>query len=161
MVVHKRKKRVKYRGSTTHGGGHRKKRRGAGSRGGRGNAGTGKRAGQKKAGMKDRVLGRVGFNPRRTPVVQGKAVNLLFFTPKRLDHFVQQGKVAKERDIYIVDLHKLKISKILSLGEIAVKVKVVRGVVSARAEGKIKKAGGVVESSSAPPQEAVEENESA
>ena len=161
MVVHRRKKVLKYRGSTTHGGGHRKKRRGAGSRGGRGNAGTGKRAGHKKAGMKDRVLGRVGFNPRRTPTIRGKAVNLLFFTPARLDSFVQQGKVVKERDIYIVNLHKLKISKILSLGEIAVKMKVVRGMVSARAEEKIKKAGGVVEGSSAPPREAAEENESA
>ena len=42
MVVYKRKKVTKYRGSVTHGGGSRKKRRGAGSIGGRGNAGTGK-----------------------------------------------------------------------------------------------------------------------
>ena len=51
MVVNRRKKVVKYRGHSNHGGGMRKKRRGAGSRGGRGNAGTGKRAGHKKAGM--------------------------------------------------------------------------------------------------------------
>jgi len=44
----KRKKVTKYRGSHTHGGGSKKKRRGAGHRGGRGNAGSGKRADQKK-----------------------------------------------------------------------------------------------------------------
>ena len=144
MVVHKRKKRVKYRGSTTHGGGHRKKRRGAGSRGGRGNAGTGKRAGQKKAGMKDRVLGRVGFNPRRTPVVQGKAVNLLFFTPKRLDHFVQQGKVAKERDIYIVDLSSLGYTKLLGMGNATCKVRVTVACASSKASERVAAAGGEV-----------------
>ena len=45
MVVRKAKKVGKYRAKTTHGGGHRKKRTGAGSRGGRGLAGSGKRAG--------------------------------------------------------------------------------------------------------------------
>ena len=46
MSVNKTKKVGKYRGSKTHGGGHMKKRRGAGNRGGRGMAGTGKRADQ-------------------------------------------------------------------------------------------------------------------
>ncbi len=44
----KRKKVSRMRGSHTHGGGAKKKRRGAGHRGGRGNAGSGKRADQKK-----------------------------------------------------------------------------------------------------------------
>jgi len=48
MTTHKRKKVVKYRGSHTHGGGAKKKRRGAGNRGGRGLAGSGKRAHHKK-----------------------------------------------------------------------------------------------------------------
>ncbi len=44
----KRKKVTKYRGSKTHGGGSMKKRRGAGSRGGRGRAGSGKKGDVKK-----------------------------------------------------------------------------------------------------------------
>lgn len=44
----KRKKVTKYRGSKTHGCGSMKKRRGAGSRGGRGMAGTGKKGDVKK-----------------------------------------------------------------------------------------------------------------
>ncbi|MFT4303248.1 MAG: uL15 family ribosomal protein [Candidatus Woesearchaeota archaeon] len=44
----KRKKVTRLRGSKTHGGGSMKKRRGAGNRGGRGNAGSGKRGDAKK-----------------------------------------------------------------------------------------------------------------
>jgi len=44
----RRSKKSRHRGSHTHGSGSKKKRRGAGSRGGRGNAGTGKKADQKK-----------------------------------------------------------------------------------------------------------------
>jgi large subunit ribosomal protein L15 len=48
MVVNKRTKFSRYRASHTHGGGHKKKRRGAGNRGGRGRAGSGKRGDAKK-----------------------------------------------------------------------------------------------------------------
>ena len=48
MVVNKRKKNSRQRGSTTHGFGSKKKHRGHGSRGGSGLAGTGKRADAKK-----------------------------------------------------------------------------------------------------------------
>ena len=61
MVVNKRKKVTRYRAHTTHGGGHRKKRRGAGNRGGKGNAGTGKRGKAKKPSYEP--LGKKGFLP--------------------------------------------------------------------------------------------------
>ena len=48
MTATKRKKNTRMRAHTTHGWGSMKKRRGAGNRGGRGMAGTGKRAAQKK-----------------------------------------------------------------------------------------------------------------
>lgn len=48
MVVTRTKKHKKMRGRSTHGWGSRKKHRGAGNRGGRGMAGSGKRADQKK-----------------------------------------------------------------------------------------------------------------
>ena len=143
MVVYKRKKVTKYRGSVTHGGGSRKKRRGAGSIGGRGNAGTGKRAGHKKAGMKDRTLGRRGFNPRRNSVKQDVIINLAYFTPQKLHLLVQENKVSKEGNAYVIDLEKLGVDKILSMGNIAVKFKV-KGIVSQAATEKIKAAGGEV-----------------
>src|SRR3989338_8762446 len=48
MVIHRRTKSSKFRGHTTHGKGSMKKGRGAGNRGGRGMAGSGKRADQNK-----------------------------------------------------------------------------------------------------------------
>ena len=48
MPVNKRKKATRFRAKTTHGYGSMKKNRGAGNRGGRGMAGSGKRADQKK-----------------------------------------------------------------------------------------------------------------
>lgn len=143
MVVYKRKKVTKYRGSITHGGGSRKKRRGAGSIGGRGNAGTGKRAGHKKAGMKDRKLGRRGFNPRRNSVKEEVIVNLNYFTPQKLQSLIQENKVSKEGNFYIIDLELLGIDKVLSLGNLTVKLKV-KGTISLNAAEKIKAAGGEV-----------------
>ena len=48
MAVNKRKKDSRARGQWTHGGGSKKKRRGAGNRGGRGHSGSGKRGDAKK-----------------------------------------------------------------------------------------------------------------
>src|SRR3989338_4961919 len=100
MVVHRRKKVTKYRGSVTHGGGSRKKRRGAGSRGGRGNAGTGKRAGQKKAGMRYH-LGRHGF-VRHPLAEQYEVLNVGDLTLPKV-----QKWGTKDGDTYVVDLTKI------------------------------------------------------
>jgi large subunit ribosomal protein L15 len=62
----KRKKVTKYRGSKTHGCGSMKKRRGAGNRGGRGMAGTGKRGDAKKPSIRHKsYFGKHGFTPKR------------------------------------------------------------------------------------------------
>ena len=65
MVFNKRKKNSRHRGSWSHGYGSRKKHRGAGSRGGRGLSGTGKRGDQNKpTHWKKRYFGKKGFTPR-------------------------------------------------------------------------------------------------
>lgn len=140
MVVHRRKKVTKYRGSVTHGGGSRKKRRGAGSRGGRGKAGTGKRAGQKKAGMRYQ-LGRHGFvhQPYGIPI---QTINVGDLTLLKVQKW---GK--KEGDTYVVDLGKLKVGKLLGTGQTTLKLKVIVARHSAQAEEKIKAAGGSIVSS--------------
>jgi large subunit ribosomal protein L15 len=142
MVVHKRKKVTKYRAHTTHGGGHRKKRRGAGSRGGRGNAGTGKRAGQKKAGMKDRKLGKSGFSSKSTK--KEKGINVGFFTLEKVNKLLEKGLIKKENDTFIVDLPSLGYQKLLSTGNIKFKLTVHVNSFVARAEEKIKAAGGEI-----------------
>lgn len=143
MVTNKTRKVHKYRAHVTHGGGHRKKRRGAGSRGGRGNAGSGKRAGQKKAGSQ-RVLGSHGFtsHARNTPI--GKAINVSYFTSNKLESLVGTGKVIKQGDTYKVNLTTLGYSKLLGTGNIYTKVEFTAKIYSKIAQEKVTKAGGSV-----------------
>src|SRR3989344_3317792 len=142
MVVQKRKKVTKSRGHTSHGGGHHKKRRGAGSRGGRGNAGTRKRAGHKKAGMPP-MLGRHGFNPRRTKSII-KALNLNYFTPERVNKLLLAGKAAKDGTIFSLDLSKLGCQKLLGTGRVKLKLKLKVDSCSPKAKEKVEAAGGEV-----------------
>lgn len=142
MVVNKRRKVHKYRASVTHGGGHRKKRRGAGSRGGVGNAGSGKRAGQKVAGMNYK-LGPYGFN-RGGAKPKGETVNVGYFTSEKLAVLESEGKISKDGDMYVLDLAKLGYAKMLGTGACTAAFKVV-GTVSAKAAEKIQSAGGSVE----------------
>jgi large subunit ribosomal protein L15 len=137
-MVKKVKKVNKYRGSVSHGGGSRKKRRGAGSRGGRGRAGTGKRAGHKKE-----KLGSKGFIPRRSTVT-GVAVNVAFFTESKLAELSKAGTVTQEGDLYVIDLKKLGFVKVLGTGNLLTKLKL-KGSCSAKATEKITAAGGTVE----------------
>jgi len=142
MVVNKRKKVTKYRAHTTHGGGHRKKRRGAGSRGGRGNAGTGKRAGQKVAGLKSKGIGaHRGFTSK---TVSDKAVTLNYFTVKTLNKLVEKKLITLENDFYSIDLAKLGYQKLLSTGNVKLKLKIKVEKITPRAEEKVKAAGGEI-----------------
>ncbi len=144
MVVNRRRKVVRYRGSNTNGGGSSKKRRGSGSRGGFGRAGTGKRAGQKKAGLKDFRLGRAkGFLPRRGTVAS-KGINVGEFTSKTIAKFVESGAAVKEGAVYVIDLSKLGYDKLLGTGITDLKLKIIADKVSAGAEEKVKAAGGEV-----------------
>ena len=150
MVVTKRKKVTKYRAHTTHGGGHRKKRRGAGSRGGRGRAGTGKRAGHKKAGGMV-ISGKHGFRPRRISKVV-KTINLSYFTANQVDLLVKEGKATKEGDTFIIDLASLGYTKLLGTGATSLRLKLHIAQSSARAEEKVKGVGGEVVSANSPSQ---------
>ena len=149
MVVRKQKKVNKYRASTTHGGGHRKKRRGAGSRGGRGNAGTGKKAGQKKAGRAP-SLGSLankgkGFTMHRSvSKARPKTVNLSYFTSDKLTSLVEMKLAMKEADVYKVELATLGFDKLLGTGSILAKVEFTSKSWSAKAEAKVQAAGGKV-----------------
>ncbi len=148
MVVNKRKKVTKYRAHTTHGGGHRKKRRGAGSRGGRGNAGTGKRAGQKVAGLKTKGIGtHTGFTSK---TISEKSVTLNYFTAKTLNKLVEKKLITKENDFYSIDLAKLGYQKLLSTGDTKLKLKIKVRKFTPRAEEKVKAAGGEIISGDVP-----------
>ncbi len=161
MVVNKSKKVNKYRGHTTHGGGHRKKRRGAGSRGGRGNAGRGKRAGHKKAGTSFK-LGKHGFKSKNGRQV--KAINLGYFTEAKVNKLLAAGKISKEGNTCVVDLSKLGYDKLLGAGNVNLKLRVTVKFFTSSAEEKIKAAGGEIISkpvsnpASGPVEESVEKS---
>ncbi len=144
MTTHKRKKVTKYRGSMTHGGGAKKKRRGAGNRGGRGNAGSGKRADQKKPSFsKDtRYFGKYGFTKKNQDVV--RAVNLAYFEQK-INKLVLDKKATEQGGVYTVDLAALGFDKLLGTGRITKKVNFSCELASAGAIEKVKQAGGSVD----------------
>ena len=113
MVVHKRKKLIRQRGSKTHGWGAMKKHRGAGNRGGRGMAGSGKRADQmktwiiKKYGL-DNYFGKHGFNiPKKI---------------KQIDNTINIKDLPNKDEI---NLTEMGYTKLLSKGNINKKIKVI------------------------------------
>jgi large subunit ribosomal protein L15 len=143
MVIHRKKKVGKYRGHTTHGGGHRKKRRGAGSRGGRGRAGSGKRSGHKKNLFSP--IGQHGF----TSIYQQeeRVVNLSYFTPERVPQLLQQGKAKKEGEYIVIDVQQLGYQKVLGTSSpqaLHLKLKLIALAWSKQAEERITAAGGVI-----------------
>lgn len=144
MVVNKRKKCSRQRGSTTHGFGSKKKHRGHGSRGGSGLAGTGKRADSKKPSFwKDtEYFGGHGFiNPSTTKPIFPINISDI---EKKLDAYLAGKLIAKEGDTYVVDLSKLGFDKLLGDGSVSHKFKITAKFASGIAIEKVKEAGGSV-----------------
>ncbi len=149
MTYNKRKKNSRMYGAKTHGYGSMKKHRGAGNRGGRGKAGTGKRADQNKPSIwKDtKYFGKHGFvSPTHEDV---HAINTSFLEQK-FNTFLEKGLLKEESGKYVIDLSKINIQKLLAKGKITkpfvVKVKyATKGAVE-----KIEKAGGSVELTAKP-----------
>lgn len=131
------KKFKKHRGNRSHGYGSKKKHRGAGSRGGRGNAGTGKRADTKKPSINPKTyFGRHGFASiyqRKVKVINVGHLNSNYNTYKALE---KEG---------VLDLRALGYSKLLSTGSLAQKFSIKIAEASPKAVEKVEKAGGKVE----------------
>lgn len=147
MTVNKRKKISRYRGSHTHGGGAKKKRRGAGHRGGRGMAGSGKRADTKKPTIiklygYQEYFGRHGFVSKNH--VEQKAINLEEIELKA-DRLVKEGKAKLEKGVYIINLHDIGFDKLLGMGRVTKKFSINAEAASAKAIQKIEDAGGKVQ----------------
>ena len=149
MTANRRKKFVKMRGSHTHGGGSKKKRRGAGNRGGKGMAGSGKRADQKKPTILklygNEYFGKKGFRRPQSIVPHIKAINLDDICAK-LDYYLKMKLIEKQGDVYVIDAAKLGYDKILAGGNVNSKLKIKSSYFSKKAIEKIKEAGGTVES---------------
>ncbi len=146
-MINKRKKDSRMRASHTHGGGAKKKRRGSGNRGGFGMAGSGKRADQRKPTILklygNKYFGKHGFVRPPKTVIKIKAINLSD-VERKLDFYINQNLISKEKEYYLLDLKKLGYNKLLGAGSINNKYKVI-GKVSKKTKDKIEKLGGLVE----------------
>jgi large subunit ribosomal protein L15 len=143
MTVNKRKKNTRQRGSKTHGCGSMKKRRGAGNRGGRGRAGSGKRADTIKPNFwKEKYFGKFGFKHKGIK----KKINSISIRDleEKLDSFLNKKLISKEGDFYIVDMEKLGFNKLLSQGKVINKFKIKVDYASKKAAEKIKNSGGEI-----------------
>ena len=134
MTLNKRPKISRLRGTHTHGWGAKKKHRGSGSRGGKGNAGSGKRADSKAPSVwkSDRVFGRYGFHSHTAKA--SKAMNI---------SDLEMMDIEAKDGVIVVDLQSLGFTKILGRGTATKKYKII-GEVSAKAQEKIVAAGGEV-----------------
>ena len=143
MTVNKRKKCVKYRGSKTHGGGAKKKRRGSGNRGGKGMAGTGKRADSKKPSIWKNLkyFGKHGFVSKHKRDIKSVNINYL---DENIIKLISQNIAIKEGEFFSVDLKKLGFNKLLSKGSATNKYKITTPYASKKAIEKIKNNGGEV-----------------
>ncbi|MFH1638261.1 MAG: uL15m family ribosomal protein [Candidatus Woesearchaeota archaeon] len=146
MTINRRKKVRKYRGSKTHGGGAMKKRRGAGHRGGRGNAGSGKRADQKKPSFLKEYggsyFGRHGF--KRPYAYKPKAISIGQID-SLADKLVKKGLAMLDKETYTINLGKAGYDRLIGTGKVTKKLRIKVDHASNRAIERIKLAGGEVE----------------
>ncbi len=143
MTTNKRKKNTRQRGSHTHGWGSKKKHRGAGNRGGRGMAGTGKRADHKKTKIinlyGNAYFGKKGFTSKSRKKI--KAINLKVIE-QRLANYLSKGLIKKEKDSYILNTKDLGYNKVLANGKLTKKFKITSDSFSKKAITRIQEAGG-------------------
>jgi large subunit ribosomal protein L15 len=133
-------KTSKYRGGRTHGRG-KKAGRGAGLRGGRGNAGLHKHKWISTVKYSPEHFGRHGFK-RPQSVVADKITMNLSDLELSLPMLARDGFAEEKDGKWTVDLTRLGVDKLLGSGRIATPVAVRVTQVSAKAKAKLEGAGG-------------------
>jgi len=140
MKLVKRKRSRKFHGSRLWGK-NAKKSKGSGNRGGKGMAGTGKRADHRKSYVLkhyDNYFGKTGFTSRK---IKLEVINVGDIQNK-LNNFIKIGKAKKTKDGIALDL---KNYKVLGEGEIKDKIIIKAVSFSNQAKEKIEKVGGKCE----------------
>lgn len=138
MVVRRRKKKNKLRGQRTHGAGNTKNRRGSGSRGGVGKAGSHKH----KYSLYWKDFGKHSVMQEKQK--QPNALNLEEFN-SCLNEWLEKKLVEKTALGFEIDGKKIGVGKILGRGIANSKLLLKNIAVSASAAEKILKAGGKIE----------------
>jgi len=130
----------KFRGSRTHGRG-KKAGRGAGLRGGRGNAGLHKHRWLSIVKYDPDYFGHHGFK-RPQSVVRSKVTMNLSEVEQALPALSKEGFAEEKEGKWTVDLAKMGVDKLLGSGRISTPVTIKVAEASASAEKKLKAAGG-------------------
>jgi large subunit ribosomal protein L15 len=137
----------KRRASRTYGRG-KKAGRGAGKRGGRGNAGLHKHKYITTVKYDPKHFGRYGFKRPKLPYEnKPKTINVSQLE-QRLDNFLEKGFATKKGSKIIIDLGEAGYDKLLGSGKIKKSLDVKVDYASERAISKVKAAGGQVLSES-------------
>ena len=139
MVVRRRKKVRKLRGSKTHGYGSKKKHRGKGSKGGKGLAGSKDHKKQMVLMQDPEHFGKIGFKRGMYPSIKRKRERKKVITLKQLD--ILASKLGKDE----INLLELGYKKVISNGTVTKPIKIKALYVTERAREKIEAAGGAVE----------------
>ena len=139
----RKKKSSKRRGDREQGRG-KKKGRGAGLRGGRGNAGRHKhkRVHYAKLGQE---FGYTNYGFKLPDEAQKTVVSVnVQELDDRLPMLVEMGEAEKQGDTYVVDLTKMGVDKLLGGGQIRNKAKITVAAATPGAKAKVEAAGGAV-----------------
>jgi len=138
-MAQKDRKIRKKQGTRSCGYGNAKKHRGAGSRGGRGNAGSGKHK-QIKGIMEGKTFGKSGFKRHPSLIEKPKTINLAKIE-RMFDSWVADGTIKKEGAGYVLDVSLLGYGKVLGSGTLTRKIEIMSPLFSASAKEKLEKAG--------------------
>ncbi len=141
-MAQKNRKIHKKRGTRSCGYGSAQKHRGAGSRGGRGNAGSGKHK-QIKCRLEGRVFGSSGFSRHPSLVSKPSVINLSDID-KNIEKWVREGRAEKKAGSYLADLSALGYDKVLGGGKLTHRIQIKASSFSESAKRKIEEAGGRV-----------------
>jgi large subunit ribosomal protein L15 len=144
MVTNHRKKNSRHRGSWTHSYGEKKKHRGAGSRGGRGNAGSGKRGDAKKPRYWDDKKFHAGKQGFTNPTTKKSNTITLSQLSSSIEKYVAAGLAQKSGESFKINCADIKVDKLLGTGNTQFNFEVVVKAASEKAIAKIEAAGGKV-----------------
>jgi large subunit ribosomal protein L15 len=135
-----KEKTKKFRGSRTCGGGTHKNRRGGGSRGGRGNAGTCKHHFVRSM-QRGLTFGKHGFK-RPLSAVKDKVIVNVGEIDEAIEQLVAEGFAEKKGDAFHIDLAVIGIEKVLGSGVVTKPLFITASEFSSAAKQKIEEASG-------------------
>lgn len=135
-----KKKKKKNRGSRSHGRGI-KNGRGAGERGGRGNAGLGKHKWKSLAKDDPDYFGPKGFTRPQHLIEEDEIINI-YQVEEMLEELIEFGYASEEESGYEIDLERAGFDKLLSKGKPTKEMKIKVPNSSKKAKQKIEDAGG-------------------